>query len=192
MPAAHTVGRIRIDIDGVSDLLKRLKDFGPNLAKRELRKGVSAAGQIILRVARLRAPVGLGLKPDGHTSREHLKDTIIKKEKWYRISNSYVSVIGPRHRAAPHGVLIHGGTKRHIIKVAAGRVIAYPNRNFLLNENAQNTSGFFAIGPAVLHHPGTKPNPYLKNAFEQSRTVAMTALRHKIAAGIKRLSQVPV
>ena len=157
--ASNRSRSITIDMEGIEPLLKRLRAVAPALEKRELKKAVNKAAQFGLKIARQKAPWGRGVGKEGKP-RQHLRDTIGKKVKQYK--KAAVGVIGPFYRKAPHAHLVHDGTRPHKILLPAGKAIRLRNVTI--------------YGPRYLQHPGSRPNPFIKEAWEQSKAPCTGAM----------------
>lgn len=73
---------------------------------------------------------------------------------------------------APYAKFVHYGTKPHIIKVKKAKALA-------------NKKSGLVFGKKV-NHPGTKANPYLKNAFENYiRSEGFTRAKSALANEVK-------
>lgn len=68
------------------------------------------------------------------------------------ISYSHKKVVVGNTKLAPYAKFVYFGTKPHMIKVKKARALA-------------NKKSGVVFGKKV-NHPGTKANPYLKNAFD--------------------------
>jgi hypothetical protein len=55
---------------------------------------------------------------------------------------------------AGYGIFVHEGTRPHIIRVVNKRVLANKRMGQIFGR--------------VVHHPGTKANPFLQNAVDQN------------------------
>ena len=159
-----------VRIDGLKPLLKRLKELPPRVQRHVLRPAVTKASTPIVKTAKRLAPEGEGLTPDGR-ERPHLKKTITKtRAKLSRKTGTVVVVVGPEKNKAPHSHLVHDGTVPHTITLTKplqlGRVTL--------------PAGF------VIHHPGSKANPFLSNAVEANRSKSQGILKREIRAGIEK------
>jgi HK97 gp10 family phage protein len=77
---------IRGKVDGLEDLKRALAGVDGRVRKKALRKGVNAAAGVILKRARQKVPVRLGL----------LKKSLGRKVKVYRKEGAVVGIVGPR------------------------------------------------------------------------------------------------
>lgn len=64
-------------------------------------------------------------------------------------------LVGEVLSAAGYSVFVHEGTKPHIIQVV--------NKKVLANERAGQIFG------KIVHHPGTRPNPFITMAIDKSK-----------------------
>lgn len=151
---------LALDLEGMPELLAKLKSIPVKLEKRELKKAVGKASQFVLKVARQKAPWGRGVAPGGRP-RQHLRDTLGKKVKQYK--KAAVGVVGPFYRKAPHAHLVHDGTRPHEITLPAGK-------SFRID------GGALMRGPRVFKNPGAKANPFLMEAWQQSRSPCLGAM----------------
>jgi len=151
---------LRVEMEGVEPLLERLRQVAPKLEKRELKKAVGKAAQFGLKIARQKTPWGRGVGKEGRP-RKHLRDTLAKKVKQYK--KSAVGIIGPKYREAPHSHLVHDGTRPHTIRLPEGKA-------FRLN------GGPLMVGFMAFRNPGAKPQPFIKEAWEQSKSPCAGAI----------------
>lgn len=162
--------KAHVKLTGMKELQKALKQLPDRIQRRVLRNAVSKAATPTVKKARQLAPVGAGLNPDG-TERPNLKKTITKtRAKLSKDGNAVYVVSGPERKKAPHAHLVHDGTKPHEI------VLTKP----LVLQNTVLPAGF------VIQHPGAKPQPFLADAVEQTRSQAESILQKAIAAGIEK------
>jgi len=99
--------------------------------------------EILQRAAKAQIPIGE--KPN-RTSRGHLKESVVKR--LYPNSNGQVLLevwVGSDH---PNAVMVHEGTRPHIILPKNAKALAFVADGRLV----------FAM---IVHHPGTSPNHYL-------------------------------
>ena len=151
---------LNLDVEGMPELLAKIRSIAPKLERRELKKAVSAATQVVLKASRHLAPWGNGLAPGGRP-RQHLRWSLDKKVKQYR--KAAVGVTGPRYREAPHSHLVHDGTRPHKIFLPAGKAIRLKNATI--------------YGPRYLQHPGSKANPFMMRAWQSSRAVCLNVMQ---------------
>lgn len=62
--------------------------------------------------------------------------------------------VGPNMRVTPYAWFVHEGTRPHIIRVKRAKVLA-------------SKKGII-FGP-VVHHPGTKPNPFVERTADEAK-----------------------
>lgn len=161
-------------LEGVKPLLKRLKLLPERSRRYAVRPAVNAAATPVLKTARIFAPVGDGKNPDG-SARKHLKQALGKSGvKWERRADLMYVLVGEKAKEAPHGHLVHGGTKPHLIVLKAP--VALKN-------------GVVLPAGYVIHHPGTKPNQFLDRALEVNLTKSAGIMKTKLASGIEKQAQ---
>ena len=80
--------------------------------------------------------------------RGNLASTIVKE-----VSDSKASITA----LAPYAMYVVKGTRPHIIRPVNGSVLAF-----------EGSGGKIAF-TRLVHHPGTKPNPFMQNAVEDAR-----------------------
>lgn len=152
---------IKIDMTGLDELLSKLRNVAPKLEKRELRKAVSLAAQLVLKTARQKCPIGPGVDPKGKP-RIALRRTLGKKVKQY--DKAATAVVGPRYGEAWHSHLVHDGTKPHDIPLPAGKSV-------------RMKSGYRVTGPYTFKHPGAKANPFMADAWQACKVPALGAMK---------------
>jgi len=76
-----------------------------------------------------------------------------------------------------HGMFVEFGTPPHIIRPKNGKVLAFPRSGSQrVQHNDGTISGKFTFGgktiktdavfAKVVHHPGTRPNPFIRTTFD--------------------------
>ena len=136
MPSARIA--IGVDLTGDKELMRKLDKLSAKIGRRVLRKAVRAGGAPIVKAAKSRVPKDTG----------NLKKSIGQRFKWYNMSQTMVTVVGPRIRykkektllgktvtskdatgkkisllAGQHGFLVEYGTKPRYTKNGAFRGI---------------------------------------------------------------------
>ena len=176
MPAANFA------MIGMEDILKRLERLEPKKQRQALKRAVGKAGNEIVKDARKRVPVGLGL----------LKISLGRKDKIYRKNNTAVSVIGARTRFK--------GKKAENIRAGGGRASKARPANYAhlvefgTSPHAISSPGGFLSFAGIItrkvDHPGGRPKPFLRPAFEsqkmQALSVAAKSLEDDFAKAVKR------
>lgn len=162
---------MKLEVEGIEPLIERLRDIGPKFAKRELKKAVRAASQIVLRKARMLAPRGDGLNNQGKVTTS-LRKSLDKKIKQYQ--STATGIIGSRYRIAPHDILVHEGTGPHDILLPAGK-------GFRIGERS-------IFGPKLIKHKGATANRFILKAFNQTLEAQKRAMYLKLADGIAKLA----
>lgn len=120
--------------------IKRVFNEMPAKMTRELGKAVE---RVILKIegdAKKLAPVNK--QSGGGNLRQSIKS-------FMRGAASGVVDVG-----AGYGIFVHEGTRPHIIRVVNKRVLANKRMGQIFGK--------------VVHHPGTKANPFLQNAVDQN------------------------
>lgn len=157
-------------VEGMKPVLKALKKLPDRVQRAAVRPAIGKAGTVVAKAARQRTPTGSGLKPDG-TPRKHLKKTITKtRVKMHKQSGTLYVVVGPEKNEGFHSHLVHDGTKAHDIVLSKPLVLGA----------TVLPKGF------VIHHPGSRANPFLADAVEATRGKVQNKLRTEIVKGIEK------
>lgn len=162
----------RFRVRGMKRLRKKLKQLPDKLARKVIRKAVTAAGTPVVKQARQlmkNLPHSTGLTPTGAT-RKRLHRTLTKKTRTYKRSQTIVGIIGPRAKEAPHASLVESGTRPHEI-MAKGRVLAGNGRFF---------------GRRV-RHPGSRGGHHLQRALLMKRSTALSKFTQKVRSELRKL-----
>lgn len=146
---------IEIKITGLDELERNLKDFPLRVAKNIVARTVYAGAAIVRNEARAICPVRTG----------KLRRSIrIRRSRSPRGSFQVVYNVGP---SLWYGRLVEYGTKAHKIKPRFKKAIKIGE---VLGEWAS--------------HPGATPRPYLRPAFDSSRSRIIDVMRQKLKDGI--------
>ncbi len=142
-----------VEITGMKALQKKLKRLPPKLQRSVVRKAVNAGSQEIVKAARREAPV----------RSKNLKRALGKKVKTDKTKQHITAEIGARRgKNGAHLHLVHEGVRAHLFGV--GKLLRIGNNVFM--------------GP--IQHPGSRPNPFLKRAFDNNHTTALSAMVRKM------------
>lgn len=158
---------VTIAMTGIDQAMRNLRTLDRKMARRIVSAGVRAADKEIVKEARLLSPVRSGA----------LRRSIRASVKMNRATGSVVGTIKSKTTAAMkrkgydayYAHMVVGGTKPHDIPHATFQGHSY----------------------AIVHHPGTRPNPFMERAARRvfSRAVAAFSkkLKEKLDAEVKAL-----
>jgi HK97 gp10 family phage protein len=156
--AAKPTLKTKLELPGTDDVAEFLRTVPKRVAKKALKQAVTAGATPLAKAARKEAPKKHGL----------LKSAVTKKVKVYPDGNAIAlvganrdtseTIDGRRHVPALYLHLIVGGTKPH------------PQKHYVR-----------ALELTVKQHPGTKPNPFLERAFEQTAPEIKARMEDKLA-----------
>ncbi len=172
-----------IHIKGAEGLYQALQDLPVKLERNILRGAMRAGAKEIEREAKALTPVADGklrasIRVSVNVRRGQVKARIIagNKEAWY-------------------AHMVEGGTAPHIIQADVqglglrdrrGRDIAISTANRAIKR------GFLALGNGVfaesVSHPGAKPHPFMKPAFEARHQAAIERITDYIRARLDKLT----
>lgn len=162
--------RTKVEVKGLKPLLKRLKKLPSRVQRKVLRSATTKAMTPTVKKARQLAPVGAGIDPDGQ-ERPPLKKTITKtRAKLNKKTGTVYVVAGPEKDKAKHSHLVHDGTAPHEITIRAPLVL----QGTLLREGT------------VIQHPGARPQPFLADAVEATRSKSEAILQKAIREGFEK------
>jgi HK97 gp10 family phage protein len=132
---------VKVEIPGLDKLLAAVKK-APAVTLNEVSKAVQKSALTVQSAAIKEAPVNKG--HGGGNLRQNIKVTQMTKTR---------AVITSR---APYSIFVEEGTKPHLIRPKVKKALA-DRRNKL----------FFG---KLVHHPGTKANPFMERAVKQSQS----------------------
>ena len=136
---------VDVEVFGVPEVLSMLHDQSHRLATSHVR-GMVAAGEVLVAVAKQQAPVGQGRGGSGRYPAGTLRDKIHAGVPSGGLFGAELTVYGDRPFYAR---FVAGGTAAHLIQAEAGEALATP------------------YGPKTsVVHPGTRRNPYMRRAFD--------------------------
>lgn len=162
--------RANVRVEGLQQVLKRLRQLPGKLQRRVLRSAVQKGATVVVKKARKLAPLGKGLTPDGRP-RDHLRKTIVRtRAKFYPNTGTVLSVAGVEKGKSPHAHLVHDGTKPHAITLTQPLVL----------NNVVLPPGF------VIDHPGSDANPYVDAAVRATRPQVLKTMEVSIVKGIEK------
>ena len=81
-------------------------------------------------------------------------DTSKLRQNIYARTSGLKGEVGPNLKITPYAIYVHEGTRPHIIRAVNKKVLADTKRGII-------------FGP-VVHHPGTRPNPFVKRTAEEA------------------------
>lgn len=159
-----------LKLDGLKELNKALKQLDGKLATKINRRAIAKGAQVIRKEMRAQAPRGKGKGK-------------LHKELRYRIekAKSYVGFIawvGPTKKAF-YARFLEYGTAAHDIPapMVGGR------------KNRRKNNVTVSFGGAVfsrVHHPGQRPQPFLRPAYMSSRLKAIDEMRKRLWEDIRK------
>lgn len=155
---------------GAAMLSRKLAKMPRRVQSAAVRKGLRAAGQVVLKEARKRAPRGDGT--GGFDNRKPLRKALTKKIKVSLTKGQTFAIVGPRSRDAPHAHLVHSGTRRHEIG-QAGQILRIGD----------------GVARGAFDHPGAKADPFLENAFNATRLRQRSLLEDGIRRELERVAK---
>jgi HK97 gp10 family phage protein len=131
---------ITINIEGM-ERLKEAMQKAPEMTVNEMSFAVRKGALIYKSQALKEAPVNK--QPGGGNLRQNIKERFTNKLRAEVTS------------FAPYSLYVEGGTKPHIIKAV--------NKKVLANKRMGQIFG------KIVHHPGTRANPYMARAVEKTQ-----------------------
>lgn len=132
--------QIQITIKGL-ERVREIFDRAPERTINELSKAVQKSAFQVESFAKREAPVNKG--PGGGNLRQNIRTNITDK-----LSATVSS-------EAPYSAAVHEGTRPHLIRPVNAKVLANPR-----------TGEFFG---RLVHHPGTRANPFMARAIERAK-----------------------
>ena len=179
---------VSVHVDGIRGVLRALEKLPEAYRNRAVRPALLKATTPILKAAKRLAPLGSGKKPGGQP-RDHLRKTLAKVgPKAYGKFKTLVVVIGPKAKQAPHSHLVHDGTKPHEIKLSKMLLLdphSKADRKAAKKTGARLVHTVIPAG-SVIHHPGSKANPFLANAINATRAQSFIILKRGLKDGIEK------
>lgn len=192
------MSRRRTRVTGVGRIVRKLREITEAVGRRTMKNGVDEAAKRILKDARANVP----------TDTKLLKKALGKKLKVYKKRLVAVGIVGPRkHMTGKKGSrtrtkkfqtrtdskgrevtqdplkyahLVEFGTRPHRLHKGASLD--------LRREAGRETAKFEAAGLFEHHpmHPGARPQPFLRPAFDRNRSVAKALLARMLGAALKK------
>ncbi len=130
---------ITIKVDGLDDLARAFAK-APEAALNQISDAVKKSALTVQSAALKEAPVNK--RSGGGNLRQNIRAHLITKTRAEVVSN------------APYSLFVEEGTSPHIISVK--------NKKVLADKRAGEFYG------KTVHHPGTRPNPFMHRAVEKS------------------------
>jgi HK97 gp10 family phage protein len=149
---------VEFKIEGLERLAEGLKK-APVETLNQISIAVQKSAMTIQSNALKEAPVNK--QPGGGNLRQNIRTSQISKTKAEIVSK------------APYSGFVEYGTAPHLIKVK--------NKQVLANRRMGQVFG------KIVHHPGTRPNPYMKRALEKSQAKIAEFFRTAMANIINTL-----
>lgn len=131
--------RISVDASGLRDLAGKFRKAA-SAGPDDLRTEMAALGRRVRDTARAEAPVRTGA---------------LRSSIGYRTAVAGATVTVTVQATAKHAAMVHEGTRPHVILPRKGRFLRFPGKSGI-------------VYARIVHHPGTKPNPFLKRAATEA------------------------
>lgn len=149
-------GSSQVDVKITFDNLSKIREAFERMPQRTVQVFGEAVSKSTLAVesnAKKEAPVNKG--PGGGQLRQRIQSRMITK------------LTGMVVAAVNYSGAVETGTRPHLIVPVRARVLAAPAR-VARGWTGKISKGGYAIFGTVVHHPGTKPNPFMHRAVERS------------------------
>jgi len=164
------------EVIGARELELQLRQLLPDaVARKVARRAVSKAGTPVARAARRNAK---RIGDHGTIAR-----SIGKKTKGYRMSQTAVTIVGPRtnyvstdtgHKPSKTAHLVEYGTGPHVIK-----------SDKLMNDGDKIYHGTdWQVFGTHVEHPGAAATPFMRPAYDETRHEAKRIIAREIETGI--------
>jgi HK97 gp10 family phage protein len=157
--------RGNIRIDGMEDLLKRLKTLEPKLAKKVIRQSLRAGAKVILTAARAKAPRRSGLL------KKSIKVRALKRSRTGRIGITVQTGEGDFQGKTFYGAFVEYGHK------LGARQRKPPSDGEQLRK---------AIESGGSDRRFIEAKPFMEPAFDQNKDKAAAVIKQMILEGIER------
>jgi HK97 gp10 family phage protein len=189
-----TGSRFNIAVEGVPELLGRLRAFDRRYARKNLRRGIELAARLVLRTARAFA---LGPRDTGS-----LRKSLGVKIRSYRGGESIVGIVGARKDT---GKDVARGRIRHTRTVTGGRgavrkivpanyvhFVELGTRPHALGKGStldRMRRGKLVRGKGQFgrRHPGSPARPFLKPAYQANKSAIETTIRGQLLKAIEEV-----
>lgn len=147
------------EIKGMAELHKALQELPVNIERNVLRGGLRAAGKVIADAARAQAPVH-----DGDLKKS------IRVSMRTRSKAGWVNAnVKAGDKVAYYAHMVEFGTARHWIRPK--------NRKSLF---------FAGLARQAVEHPGARPRPFMRPAFDAKAQIAIETMADYIRARLPR------
>lgn len=151
-----------MDVRGLKDLNRALKQLGRKGARNALRSGIRAGGRVLVKDARRRAPY--------RTLKKAMTVKVNRQKSPYEITAQVGPTAGKKAK--------YDAWWAHIVEYGA-------EPHEIVTKKKTLSDGTTAFGKRVMH-PGLPPRPFLRPAFEQSKQQMVKAMGDKIWDSIKK------
>lgn len=148
-----------VEIRGLSELHAALQSLPANIERNVLRGGLRAGGQVIAAEARAQVPLATGA----------LRDSVRVSMRVSSKSGTVRAQVKAGNKKAWYAHLVEFGTARHWIKPKSRKSL------FL--------AGLFK---EAVDHPGARPKPFLRPAFDGKAQAAIQAMADYIRGRLPR------
>jgi HK97 gp10 family phage protein len=148
-------------VQGLAEIQRKLAEFPAKVEANVVRAALRAGAVVVQREALALVPVKTG----------QLKSTVrVSTFKRGREIHAAVKAGDPKKRVF-YAHLVEGGTKAHVIKARKGGLLLLGKR-------------FFAKS---VQHPGAKPSPFMRPAFNGTADRALAAIADRARARLEKL-----
>ncbi len=179
--------KLSFTITGLDALIRAVGDLEPKVLRPAVRKGIDDATKLILWSARA------NLKANGSVDTRTLYESLGRRVVTSRDGKAVVGIVGPRVDSPPRttkaGRAVKGKAfNRTVTRRGAKKSrLAVPAWYIRFVEFGTAPHGVKrSLRPGGKLHPGGRPRPFLRPAYEANRAVALSLIRKRIAEAIRK------
>lgn len=176
--AGNVSGAVLFTVRGADELSRRLRDLGPKLNERYVKRIMRSAGQEVVRAAKANVTA-----IDSGLLRESLGLVVRVNRRTGRV----LVVVGPR-----------GDAQFTMVDSRTGKLVKRPTKYAHLVEFGTQPHQIIRRGISkrtgrpwvqVIQHPGTPARPFMRPAFDVARGSVQARIQRDIEKGLQRIAR---
>jgi HK97 gp10 family phage protein len=170
--------RLRVKVEGVSEILRSLREADEKVAKKSLRQAVNEATKPVLREAKAGVP----------TATKSLKKSLGRKVKSYKGGRIVFALVGARKDSKGKPAKF----RRQVRRSKVGKEITRNPVKYLHLVEGGTKPHSLAKGSRLgigKQHPGARPNPFMRRANDRTKITVKSIMANTLQNALRGLKR---